>query len=159
MFQRFCESCDVSNGVWPAGGAQRTPVKQKMKTMSRSLQMLNVARLNVKALKSQVEAEPADRRGKRRSSDRNRPEVASAISECVNQNAVTANTHTLFHKAVLRLCPGFSSEAELLSHLKSSYDKTVWDGDAPPLAAAQQLLAAVKTFFKAEADVPVRLVT
>lgn len=34
-----------------AGGIPRTPVRQKMKTMSRSLQMLNVARLNVKAQK------------------------------------------------------------------------------------------------------------
>ena len=36
-----------------AGGVPRTPVRQKMKTMSRSLQMLNVARLNVKAQKFQ----------------------------------------------------------------------------------------------------------
>jgi hypothetical protein len=50
-----------------------------MKTMNRSLQMLNVARLNVKAQKSQGEAdlqagEPrgADRHGKRRSSDKDK---------------------------------------------------------------------------------------
>lgn len=33
------------------GGVPRTPVRQKMKTMCRSLKMLNVARLNVKAQK------------------------------------------------------------------------------------------------------------
>lgn len=81
--------CDVISHRWSTGGAQRTPVKQKMKTMSRSLQMLNVARLNVKAQKDQVEAEQLevegrapDRRGKRRSSQRNKPEGANTISEC-----------------------------------------------------------------------------
>lgn len=57
--------------------------------MSRSLQMLNVARLNVKAQKNQAESEQlgtegreADRTGKRRSSDRNKPGVANVISTC-----------------------------------------------------------------------------
>ncbi|NXT24147.1 TICRR protein, partial [Syrrhaptes paradoxus] len=39
-------------------GVPRTPVRQKMKTMSRSLQMLNVARLNVKAQKFQPDTVP-----------------------------------------------------------------------------------------------------
>lgn len=42
----------------PTGGVPRTPVRQKMKTMSRSLQMLNVARLNVKAQKFQPDGVP-----------------------------------------------------------------------------------------------------
>lgn len=78
------------------GGAQRTPVKQKMKTMSRSLQMLNVARLNVKAQKNQAEAEQIgvegkgpERRGKRRSNDRNKSEGANTISECAAENFTT----------------------------------------------------------------------
>ncbi|XP_043981212.1 treslin isoform X2 [Gambusia affinis] len=104
-------------------GAHRTPVKQKMKTMSRSLQMLNVARLNVKAQKSQSEA---DRAGKRRLSDRNKPAGASALS--------------------------FSSEKELLCHLKAGYDKTVAERDSSLLISAQQLLNAVKTFLTAESD-------
>lgn len=41
-----------------AGGVPRTPVRQKMKTMSRSLQMLNVARLNVKAQRFQPDGAP-----------------------------------------------------------------------------------------------------
>lgn len=61
------------------GGAQRTPVRQKMKTMmktmSRSLQMLNVARLNAKAQKCQAEEALESEKGpemqrKRRSGDR-----------------------------------------------------------------------------------------
>ncbi|XP_047453301.1 treslin isoform X2 [Mugil cephalus] len=118
-------------------GAHRTPVKQKMKTMSRSLQMLNVARLNVKAQKNQAEAEqlgtdgrPPDKPGKRRSSDRNKSGRTSTIS--------------------------FTSEAELLSHLKSSYEKALAERDLTVLTGVQQLLSAVKTFFSAESDPEVK---
>ncbi|KAM7415056.1 hypothetical protein PAMA_019741 [Pampus argenteus] len=118
-------------------GAQRTPVKQKMKTMSRSLQMLNVARLNVKAQKDQAEAEQLgvevkgpDRQGKRRSGDRNKPGGANTIS--------------------------FTSEAELLSHLKTSYEKTVAERDSSGLTCVQQLLSAVKTFLVAESELEVK---
>ncbi|KAM7002219.1 treslin [Tautogolabrus adspersus] len=118
-------------------GTQRTPVKQKMKTMSRSLQMLNVARLNVKAQKNQAESEPpgpegrgAERQGKRRSSDRNKSEGAKSIS--------------------------FTSEEELLSHLKSSYERTVAERDLSLLTGVQQLLFAVKTFLGAETDLKVK---
>lgn len=55
--------------------------------MSRSLQMLNVARLNVKAQKNQTEDEQqvaegkvAGRAGKRKSSDKNKSETANTIS-------------------------------------------------------------------------------
>ncbi|XP_053174522.1 treslin [Scomber japonicus] len=118
-------------------GAQRTPVKQKMKTMSRSLQMLNVARLNVKAQKDQAEAEQqgaevkgSDRQGKKRTSDRNKSGGANAIS--------------------------FTSEAELLSHLKSSYEKTIAERDSSLITGSQQLLSAVKTFLMAESDPEVK---
>ncbi|KAI3371069.1 hypothetical protein L3Q82_023703, partial [Scortum barcoo] len=118
-------------------GAQRTPVKQKMKTMSRSLQMLNVARLNVKAQKNQADVEQQgaesrgpDRPGKRRSSDKNKSEGANIIS--------------------------FTTEAELLSHLKSNYEKTTAERDSSLLTGVQQLLFAVKTFLVAESDVEVK---
>uniref|UniRef100_UPI0037E73641 treslin n=1 Tax=Semicossyphus pulcher TaxID=241346 RepID=UPI0037E73641 len=118
-------------------GTQRTPVKQKMKTMSRSLQMLNVARLNVKAQKNQADAEQpgpegrgSDRQGKKRSSDRNKCEGAKTIS--------------------------FTSEAELLSHLKSSYEKAVVERDLSLLTGVKQLLSAVKTFLVAESDLQVK---
>ncbi|XP_029379744.1 treslin isoform X2 [Echeneis naucrates] len=118
-------------------GAQCTPVKQKMKTMSRSLQMLNVARLNVKAQKNQAEAEQQgaesrvpDRPGKRRSSDRNKSGGVNSIS--------------------------FTSEGELLSHLKSSYEKTLAERDSSVLIGVEQLLLAVKSFLVAESDVEVK---
>lgn len=79
--------CVISH-LWTTGGAQRTPVKQKMKTMSRSLQMLNVAWLNVKAQKNQTEDEQqvaegkgAGRAGKRQSSDKNKSGTGNAIGE------------------------------------------------------------------------------
>lgn len=62
-----------------SGGTQCTPVRQKMKTMSRSLQMLNFARLNVKAQKTQgdsgsaASAKGAEKGGKRTSGDRTKP--------------------------------------------------------------------------------------
>ncbi|KAE8296774.1 Treslin TopBP1-interacting checkpoint and replication regulator [Larimichthys crocea] len=119
-------------------GAQRTPVKKKMKTMSRSLQMLNVARLNVKAQKNQNEAEQlgveckgADRQGKGRSNDRNKYEAGTTIS--------------------------FTCEAELLSHLNSSYEKTVAERDSSLLTGVQQLLSAVKTFLMAQSDLEVKI--
>lgn len=40
------------------GGVPRTPVRQKMNTMCRSLKMLNVARLNVKAQKLHPDGSP-----------------------------------------------------------------------------------------------------
>ncbi|XP_047208805.1 treslin isoform X2 [Girardinichthys multiradiatus] len=112
-------------------GAHCTPVKQKMKTMSRSLQMLNVARLNVKAQKTETEpvgseGRGADRPGRRRLSDRNKPGGASTLS--------------------------FSSEKELLCHLKVSYDKTLEEKDSSLLTSIQQLLNAVKMFLVAESD-------
>ncbi|XP_029010503.1 treslin isoform X2 [Betta splendens] len=113
-------------------GAQRTPVKQKMKTMSRSLQMLNVARLNVKAQKNQAEDEQLGpvKAGKRRSSDKNYCEGANTIS--------------------------FTTEAQLLSHLKASYEKTAAERDSSLLTGVQQLVSAVRTFFVANSDVEVK---
>ncbi|XP_028305861.1 treslin isoform X2 [Gouania willdenowi] len=115
-------------------GAQRTPVKQRMRSMSRSMQMLNVARLNVKAQKNQGDAEQqgTDQRGaekpvKRRSSDRNKSEAPQSTFS-------------------------FSTEAELLSHLRSSYEKSVAERDSSLNNGVQQLLLAIKAFFSAESD-------
>ncbi|XP_061919303.1 treslin isoform X2 [Entelurus aequoreus] len=118
-------------------GTQRTPVKQKMKTMSRSLQMLNVARLNVKAQKSQADAEPmgpedkgAERPSKRRSNDKTRAGAANVIT--------------------------FTSEAELLCHLKSTYEKTMAEQDFSLPAGVQQLLTAVKMFLTEGSELQVK---
>ncbi|XP_068169286.1 treslin isoform X2 [Antennarius striatus] len=118
-------------------GAQRTPVKQKIKTMSRSLQMLNVARLNAKAQKNQSDADPPlvggkgrDKREGKRASDRRKSEALKTFN--------------------------FTSEAELLTHLRSSYEKTVVGRHSSVLPDVQQLLSAVKSFLTAGSDLEVR---
>lgn len=79
QFSLHVEYEQFANDFRSVGGTQRTPVRQKIKTMSRSLQMLNVARFNVKAQKSQTEtdssstAKGTEKRGKRCSSERTRP--------------------------------------------------------------------------------------
>lgn len=70
--------------------------------MSRSLQMLNVARLNVKAQKNQTESEQletegreADRTRKRRSSDRNKSGIVNIISKCPVKNLLFVDSNIL----------------------------------------------------------------
>lgn len=101
-------------------GAQRTPVKQKMKSMSRSLQMLNVARLNVKAQKTQCDSELCtSEKPKRRSGDRARDK----------QQVLT-----------------FSSESELLQFVKETYSKTVLDHSLSLSSTVHLLQSALRGF-------------
>ncbi|KAM4675928.1 treslin [Discoglossus pictus] len=107
-------------------GLHRTPVRQKMKTMSRSLQMLNFARLNVKAQKSQPESiNPAPNEKssqvKRRSSDKQEDKGKP---------------------------PGFKTEEELVSFLKEDYQKTILTGEDSLLSCARNALSAIKSFLK-----------
>ncbi|KAM4572952.1 treslin [Odontesthes bonariensis] len=135
LSELYKTSQDSVNKRGKKRGAHRTPVKQKMKTMSRSLQMLNVARLNVKAQKNQTEqlgteGKAADRPGKKRLCDKSKSGGACTVS--------------------------FSTEAELLAYLKTCYDKTVPEIDSSLLAGVKQLLAAVKAFLAAESDSEVK---
>ncbi|XP_018620505.2 treslin isoform X3 [Scleropages formosus] len=114
-------------------GAQRTPVRQKMKTMSRSLQMLNTARLNVKAQKSQLD----DSSGAERGPDRMRKRWSG-------------NTSKHHHTA-----PNFKSEEELLSHLKLTYQEMVLKRDSSLITEVQNFFALVKTFLKVSPDTEV----
>ncbi|XP_030621135.1 treslin [Chanos chanos] len=112
-------------------GTQRTPVRQKMKSMSRSLQMLNVARLNAMAQKTQADpgssglARGSEQPGKRRSGDRTK--AGSSISR-------------------------FKNEEDLFSHLKGSYQSAVADRDSSLLTQVHGLLSAVKTYLKSSQD-------
>ncbi|XP_043083123.1 treslin isoform X2 [Puntigrus tetrazona] len=115
-------------------GTQCTPVRQKMKTMSRSLQMLNFARLNVKAQKTQGDsgsagsAKGAEKCGKKCSGDRNKP--------------------GLFH------C---NSEEELLSHLGLAYQKAVENRSVSVPSQVQDMLSVVKAFIKTNTGVKASL--
>ncbi|XP_061100292.1 treslin [Conger conger] len=122
------EACTKPKGK--KRGAQRTPVRQKMKTMSRSLQMLNVARLNAKAQKSRTEESSGSERGpaklgKRRPGDRGRAASSSAQ---------------------------FKSEAELLSHVTLAYQKAVAERDCSLVTQVLNFLTHVKDFLKPTQD-------
>ncbi|MGH0149648.1 UNVERIFIED_CONTAM: hypothetical protein FKN15_015562 [Acipenser sinensis] len=128
LYQGTASSEDSEQQGRKRSGGPRTPVRQKMKTMSRSLQMLNVARLNVKAQKSQPdEPQPSERgpvkQGKRRSGDKQ------------GGKAGRNSTH-------------FKSEEELLSHLKESYQKAVTERDSSLVTQVQNFLILIETFLK-----------
>ncbi|NXI83975.1 TICRR protein, partial [Rhipidura dahli] len=114
-------------------GVPRTPVRQKMKTMSRSLQMLNVARLNVKAQKFQPDSVPP------------------AVNEKVPQklSAKRLDEKVEGKEKALKVSVGvyFQTEEELQSHLTESYQKAVAEGIPSP-ACAQNMIMAIKRFLK-----------
>uniref|UniRef100_A0A8C0UT41 TOPBP1 interacting checkpoint and replication regulator n=1 Tax=Cyanistes caeruleus TaxID=156563 RepID=A0A8C0UT41_CYACU len=105
-------------------GVPRTPVRQKMKTMPRSLQMLNVARLNVKAQKFQPDAVPP------------------AVNEKVPQKPSA--------KRLDEKVEGKAKEIFIItssSHLAASYQKAVAEG-IPSSVCAQNMIVAIKRFLK-----------
>ncbi|NXS60023.1 TICRR protein, partial [Brachypteracias leptosomus] len=116
-------------------GVPRTPVRQKMKTMSRSLQMLNVARLNVKAQKNQPDGVPPTVNEKA-------PQKLSAkrLDEKVEEKEKT-----------LKISIGvyLKTEEELQSHLVASYQKAVAEGVLSS-ASAQNMIMAIKRFLKVQ---------
>ncbi|XP_038855069.1 treslin [Salvelinus namaycush] len=140
LYQRMT-SQSHSDKTGKKRGAQRTPVRQKMKTMSRSLQMLNVARLNVKAQKSQAGETEVGAPG---------AEGCRAQERLVKRrsgNGAKTGPHAQH----------FKSEAELLSHLKAGYEKTVAERDSSLLTEAQHLLSAIKMFLRPNPDLGVWL--
>ncbi|NXN98616.1 TICRR protein, partial [Rhinopomastus cyanomelas] len=114
-------------------GVPRTPVRQKMKTLSRSLQMLNVARLNVKAQKFHPEGVPQTLNGKV-------PQKLSAkrLDEKVEEKA-----------KALKIPADSKTEEELQSHLIASYQKAVAEDIISPVCA-QQMIMAIKRFLKVQ---------
>ncbi|XP_027544424.1 treslin [Neopelma chrysocephalum] len=114
-------------------GVPRTPVRQKMKSMSRSLQMLNVARLNVKAQKFQPDAVPP------------------AVNEKVPQklSAKRLDEKVEGKEKALKIPIDFQTEEELQSHLIKSYQKAVAEG-IQSSACAQNMIMAIKRFLKVQ---------
>ncbi|XP_062818997.1 treslin isoform X2 [Anolis carolinensis] len=105
----------------------RTPVRQKMKTMPRSLQMLNVARLNVKAQKFQPEGEPP-------------------ISEKASQGLLSKPSEDNVNGKG-RTAKSFRTEEEMLSYITTNYQKAAIDGENL-LTHAQDMVATVNIFQK-----------
>ncbi|XP_048812113.1 treslin isoform X2 [Lagopus muta] len=111
-------------------GVPRTPVRQKMKTMSRSLQMLNVARLNVKAQKFQPDGMPA-------------------VSEKVPQKLPAKRLDEKLEgkEKALKTSVDLKTEEELQSHLIRSYQKVVAE-EVLSSVCAQNMIMAIKRFLK-----------
>ncbi|XP_043349216.1 treslin isoform X2 [Dermochelys coriacea] len=112
-------------------GVPRTPVRQKMKTMSRSLQMLNVARLNVKAQKFQPDGVPP------------------AAGEKVPQKLLRRSDDKLEeNRRVLKISLDFKTEEEMLSHLTANYREAVVNGEFLTFVCARNMVTAIKSFLK-----------
>uniref|UniRef100_A0A8C3Y2K2 Treslin n=1 Tax=Catharus ustulatus TaxID=91951 RepID=A0A8C3Y2K2_CATUS len=114
-------------------GVPRTPVRQKMKTMPRSLQMLNAARLNVKAQKFQPDAVP--------------PAVNEKVPQKLSAKRLDEKVEGKAKALKISIGVYFQTEEELQSHLTSSYQKAVAEG-IPSSVCAQNMIMAIKRFLK-----------
>ncbi|XP_066491396.1 treslin [Tiliqua scincoides] len=111
-------------------GVPRTPVRKKMKTMPRSLQMLNAARLNVKAQKFQPDGEPP---------------VSEKLPHRLLSRQSDVKAEEKGRKVKTKI--GFKTEEELLSYLTAQYQKAVSDEDNL-FACVQDIVTAVSAFPK-----------
>ncbi|NWZ78802.1 TICRR protein, partial [Poecile atricapillus] len=116
-------------------GVPRTPVRQKMKTMPRSLQMLNVARLNVKAQKFQPDAVP--------------PAVNEKVPQKPSAKRLDEKVEGKAKALQIPIGVYFQTEEELQSHLAASYQKAVAEG-IPSSVCAQNMIVAIKRFLKVQ---------
>ncbi|XP_074901192.1 treslin isoform X1 [Buteo buteo] len=114
-------------------GVPRTPVRQKMKTMSRSLQMLNVARLNVKAQKFQPDGVP--------------PTTNEKVPQKLSSKRLDEKVEE--KEKALKISIDFKTEEELQFHLIASYQKAVAEGVLSS-ACAQNMIMVIKRFLKVQ---------
>ncbi|XP_070473606.1 treslin [Equus przewalskii] len=116
-------------------GVPRTPVRQKMNTMCRSLKMLNVARLNVKAQKLHPDGSPD-----------------AAGEKGIQKTAGGRTADKLENRGrTLRSSKpkDFKTEEELLSYIHENYQKTVATGEMRLYSGAQNMISTIKAFLKA----------
>uniref|UniRef100_A0A8C3WSS7 TOPBP1 interacting checkpoint and replication regulator n=1 Tax=Catagonus wagneri TaxID=51154 RepID=A0A8C3WSS7_9CETA len=117
-------------------GVPRTPVRQKMNTMCRSLKMLNVARLNVKAQKLHPDGSP-DTAGEKE----------------IQKIANGRTTDKLENRGrTLRSSKpkDFKTEEELLSYIQENYQKTMATGGTALYSCARNVISNIKGFLKSK---------
>ncbi|EFB17375.1 hypothetical protein PANDA_008253, partial [Ailuropoda melanoleuca] len=117
-------------------GVPRTPVRQKMKTMCRSLKMLNVARLNVKAQKLCPDGSPD-----------------AAGDKGIQKTAGGRTADKLENRGrTLRSSKpkDFKTEEELLSYIHENYQKTVAAGETMLHSCARNMISTIKAFLKSK---------
>ncbi|XP_048419125.2 treslin isoform X2 [Stegostoma tigrinum] len=119
----------VEQGLKRRRCGPRTPVRQRMRSMSRSLQMLNVARLNLKAQKNQPDGmqlsigdDPAHQPKKHLGS---------------KQKA----------KRMKKITVDFKTEEEMMSSLKENYEKHVAD-ELSQFSFVQNAVSVIKIYLK-----------
>nr|XP_045001933.1 treslin isoform X1 [Jaculus jaculus] len=117
-------------------GIPRTPVRQKMNTMSRSLKMLNVARLNVKAQKLHPDGSPdmAVEKGLQKT-------AGGRMADKLEDKGRTLRSSKL---------KDLKTEEELLSYIHESYRKTLTAGEATLYSCAQNMVSTIKAFLKSK---------
>lgn len=115
----------------------RTPVRQKMKTMCRSLQMLNVARLNVKAQKNQpdtAQAPPINIQGQCKDLKRRCGDKAERKGKARKQSR------------------DFITENDLVCHLCEEYSKITTEGEVLPSEFVKNVAELLKSNWKLMAN-------
>ncbi|OCT86818.1 treslin-like isoform X2 [Xenopus laevis] len=110
-------------------GLPRTPVRQKMKTMPRALQMLNAARLNVKVKKAQ-------------------PDSILPVPNEKNSQMKRRSSGKQDDKQKQLKSTGFKSEHDLASYIKENYEKAVSLIDDSTMTWARDTLATIKSYMK-----------
>ncbi|XP_034880014.1 treslin [Mirounga leonina] len=117
-------------------GVPRTPVRQKMNTMCRSLKMLNVARLNVKAQKLCPDGSPeaAGEKGVQR------PAGGRTADKWENRGRTLRSSKP----------KDFKTEEELLSYIHENYQKTVATGEITLHSCARNMISTIKAFLKSK---------
>ncbi|XP_076980287.1 treslin isoform X1 [Tamandua tetradactyla] len=118
-------------------GIPRTPVRQKMNTMCRSLKMLNVARLNVKAQKLQPDCSP------------------DAAGEKGVQKTASGRTADKLEDQGRTLRSSkpkdFKTKEDLLSYIHENYRKTVvGTEDITLYSCTRNMLSTIKAFLKSK---------
>ncbi|KAM9711837.1 treslin isoform 1-T1 [Dama dama] len=117
-------------------GVPRTPVRKKMNTMCRSLKMLNVARLNVKAQKLHPDGSP-DTAGEKGIQKTANGRTADRLE---NRGRILRSSKP----------KDFKTEEELLSHIHENYQKTVATGDTTLYSCARNTISNIKAFLKSK---------
>ncbi|XP_073917720.1 treslin [Castor canadensis] len=117
-------------------GIPRTPVRQKMNAMCRSLKMLNVARLNVKAQKLHPDGSPdvAAEKGTQRT-------TGGRTADKLEDRGRTLRSSKL---------KDFKTEEELLSYIHDNYQKTVAMRGIVLHSCAQNMISTIKVFLKSK---------
>lgn len=107
-----------------------------MNTMCRSLKMLNVARLNVRAQKSHPDGSP---------------DAAGEKGIQKTAGGRTADKRENRGRALGRCNPkDFKTEEALLSYIHDNYQRAVATGETVLCASAQHMISAIKAFLKSK---------